>query len=459
MKHLQKIASVLALATIGLPQLHAAVSEDEAKQLGGPALTLFGSEKAGNKEGTIPAYTGTGPKIPAGWNEQNPNQRPNPYKDKPLFSITAENAAQYADKLDGSIEMFKRYPNFRMDIYPTHRDYRMPEYVLNNTVKNATTCKTANKELNLQGCYGGLPFPIPKTGNEAMWNHLVSYHGWIFKARAEVWVVPPNGEASMVDRVDFINNWPYYDPSNKGPLPADQIYFRYLGKDEAPARLVGGQFMILDPVDQLGIGRKAYLYVPGRRWVKLAANLAYDTPTPYGGGSATMDDSKAFFGALDRYNFELVGKKEKFIYYNNYETSDVQACPAEKYHQTKGFPNPDCVRWELHRVWVVKATLKPGMSHIYPKRMLYWDEDGFVAGMAENYDANGKMFRLTHNIFIPHFEAPGGQGGSNTYLDLQSGIWVTSGYMTCANCGGRVVTTPLPEDTFLPDTMAGAGIR
>ena len=164
-------------------------------------------------------------------------------------------------------------------------------------------------------------------------------------------------------------------------------------------------------------------------------------------------------GALDRYDFELVGKKEKYIYYNNYHFSDSKACTTEKIHSTKGFPNPDCVRWELHRVWVVKATLKAGVGHAYHKRIFYWDEDGFLAGMAESYDSKGQLFRFNNNVFIPYYEAPGAIGSSNTYLDLKTGIWVSSGTTTCPTCGFEIMTKPLPDDTFQPDAMAGAGIR
>ena len=77
---------------------YAAVSAEEAKQLGGSQLTIFGAEKAGNKEGTIPPYTGIGVKPPSTWDPKFPGQRPDPYNDKPLFTITAENAAQYAKR-------------------------------------------------------------------------------------------------------------------------------------------------------------------------------------------------------------------------------------------------------------------------------------------------------------------------------------------------------------------------
>jgi Protein of unknown function (DUF1329) len=438
---------------------HAAVSEEESKQLGGPALTLFGAEKAGNKEGTIPEYTGVGVKPPPSWDPKNPGQRPDPHNDKPLFSITAQNAAQYADKLDGMIEVFKKYPSFRMDIYPTHRDYVMPQYVLDNTVKNATACKAINNELKLEGCYGGLPFPIPKTGNQAVWNHLVGYNTWSQTGRAQVWSVPSNGSPSLVTGGQYLNNWPYYDPDKKDPLPADTIYFRYLGKDEEPARAAGGQLLLIDPVDQLGLGRRAYVYATGRRWVKLAADLNYDTPTPYGGGIATMDDSRVFLGALDRFDFELLGKKEKFIYYDNYSLTNERSCTTEKIVSTKGFPNPDCVRWELHRVWVVKATLKPGAKHLYHKRMFYWDEDGFLAGHGENYDAKEKLFRISESHFYPYYEATGASAGVNTFMDLNTGMWVVSGLTSCSGCGYKPILTRIPENTFDPDAMAGAGIR
>ena len=429
-------------------------------------MTAFGSEKAGNKEGTIPPYTGTGPKTPAGWAPKDTyQQRPDPYGDKPLFSITAANAVQYADKLDGVAEMFKRYPDFRMDIYPSHRDYAMPSRVTENTVRNATQCKAVDQELKLAGCYGGMPFPIPKTGNQAMWNHMAGYGVWTVKGRSEVIVKPEQGSAALAVQVEYTNNWPGFDPANTAPLAPDSMYYRYIGTDEAPARLAGGRFMFLDPFDQIGIGRRAYLYSTGRRWVKLAANLAYDTPTPYGGGSATMDDQAVFMGAMDRFDFKLIGKKEKYIYYNNFQFNDRTACSTEKFFLTNGFPNPDCVRWELHRVWVVEATLKPGAKlkpnfrHLYKKRIFYWDEDGFVIGSSESYNAKGKLIRYANTINRPYFEVPGVQATGTTYIDLESGIYVISGLQTCPTCGELVVTKPLPSDTFLPDAMGGSGIR
>ena len=437
----------------------AEVTADEARQLGGPLLTAIGAEKAGNKEGTIPPYLGVGPKAPPEWDPKNPGPRFDPYNDKPLFSITAENAAQYADRLDGMLAVFKKYPKFRMDIYPTHRDVVHPQYVEENTIKNATSCKAVDGEQKLAGCYGGLPFPIPKTGNQAMWNHLVSYHATSVRGRGEAWIIPPSGSPALVSRGIYLNNWPYYDQDRPGVRAADELYWRYLGKDEEPARAAGGQLMLLDAVDQLTYGRRAFVYVTGLRWAKLSANLSYDTPNPYSGATATMDDSRVFLGALDRFDFELVGKKEKYIYYDNYQLSSEKSCPKEKYLDSKGYPDPDCIRWELHRVWVVKATLKPGASHLYKKRMFYWDEDGYAAGMGESYDGNGRLFRISTNIFYPFYEAPGGFAGSSIYMDLDNGVWASAGAQNCKQCGWTEINIPLQKTSFDPNAMAGAGIR
>ncbi len=454
---LMGVFAALACTTSAIAAGSTAVTAEEVKQLGGPVLTAFGAERAGNKDGTIPEYTGKGAKAPPSWNPKNPGQRPDPYGEKPLFTITAQNAAQYADKLDGMVEIFKRYPNFRMDIYPSHRDWVFPKYVLDNTIKNASACKAVNQELRLDGCYGGLPFPIPKTGNQAMWNHVANYLSWNVDGRSEYWLVPTTGDAVLNGRSTWLNNYPYYDPDNKSPFPADGIFYRYLGKDEAPARAVGGQFLLLDPLDPIGVGRKVFQYMTGRRWVKITADLAYDTPNPFAGGTATMDDGGVFSGGMDRFDFELVGKKEKFIYYNNFLFSDEKGCPNTVITATKNFPNPDCVRWELHRVWVVKATRKPGAKHVYQKRIFYWDEDGFVAGSSESYDSNGKLYRFANAYMTPFFEveAPGGFGGAPVFMDLQTGIWSSVSLMSCPNCGWWPLLNRIPEQTFSPNAMGG----
>jgi hypothetical protein len=155
---------------------YAAVTADEAKQLG-TTLTAVGAEKAGNKEGTIPEYTG-GIKAPAEF-KAGQGFRPDPYaNEKPRLTITGKDAAAHADKLtEGTKELLKRYPTMRVDVYPTHRTVALPQRVLDNTQKNATGAKTADGGVALDNVLAGYPFPIPKTGSEAIWNHLLRYNG------------------------------------------------------------------------------------------------------------------------------------------------------------------------------------------------------------------------------------------------------------------------------------------
>ena len=35
-----------------------------------------------------------------------------------------------------------------------------------------------------KGAYGGIPFPIPKTGEEVMWNHLLRWRGEVLAVRS-----------------------------------------------------------------------------------------------------------------------------------------------------------------------------------------------------------------------------------------------------------------------------------
>lgn len=438
----------------------ASVPAEEAKNLGGK-LTQFGAEQAGNKEGTIPPYSGKAPKAPAGYDEKDPGQRPDPYNDKPVFAITAQNADKYADKLDKMVELFKRFPGYRMNVYPTHRDFAYPKYVLENSVRNATSCKATQNELKLEGCFGGFPFPIPKTGNQVMWNHLLAFQSASLYGITESWVTSANGEPVMTTRNDSLQQFAYYQPGNTKPNASNIAYWKNLSTDLGPARKVGGKLVLIDSLDMVDVGRRVYQYIPGQRRVKLAPNLAYDTPSPNSGGASTMDDAKLFLGALDRYDFKLIGKKEKFIPYNNFSLTNSKGCSIEKVVKSTSFPNPDCVRWELHRVWVVEANLKAGFRHVYPKRVFYFDEDAPGAGVGEAYDAGGKLYRILSQIAFPFYESElGGSTDGSFATDLQTGVWAVQGLPMISGLGGGWHSVPHVEDRiYSPEAMAGQGIR
>src|SRR6185436_20712641 len=214
----QKTLMAIAVATL-VTSAFAAVSADEAKQLG-TTLTAVGAEKAGNKEGTIPEYTGGLKDVPASF-KKGSGIRPSPFEsEKPRLVIDAKSAAQYGDKLtDGTKELLKRYPSMRLDVYPTQRVVAFPAKVAANTAKNAVGTKSVNGGLGVEGMLPGVPFPMPKTGAEAMWNHLVRYTGVAYNVKYENWNVDAAGVPSLVTAGSLVNEFPLYD-AKRGDTPA-----------------------------------------------------------------------------------------------------------------------------------------------------------------------------------------------------------------------------------------------
>jgi len=448
------IAAALA-AALAAPTL-AGVTADEAKQLG-TTLTASGAEKAGNKDGTIPAYTGGLTTPPANY-EKGSKVRPDPFAgEKPRLVITGKDAAAHADKLtEGTRELLKRYPTMRLDVYPTHRTVSVPQRVLDNTLKNATGAKAVDGGLALENVLPGYPFPIPKTGAEAMWNHLLRYSGLGYDgSRYENWNVDSGGTATLAVAADAFWAWPIYDPKKTGPISGNEPYWYNKLMYSGPARRNGEALLIIDSVNPLKQPRRAWQYLPGQRRVRLAPDLAYDTPNPGAAGAATYDDVSVFNGALDRYDWKLVGKKEMIVPYSNYKlTYHKVASDITKPNHL----NPDLVRWELHRVWVVEGVLKSDKRHIYGKRTFFLDEDSWTALASDQYDARGQLFRSSFAFQSQSYDVQAPFGDTFAIYDFVSGVYNISGLF--GTYGGLKYMTELPRDSaWTPDALAGAGVR
>lgn len=448
------IASALAVAIPATVQ--AAVTAEEAEQLGS-TLTLIGAEKAGNADGTIPEYTGGITTPPADY-QTGSGIRPNPFADeRPVVSITSENMAQYASQLTaGTSELLARFPDsYRLDIYPTHRSVAFPEYVLENTVRNATSAEVTGDGVGLKNLYAGFPFPIPKTGNEAMWNHLLSFSGYATAATFDTWNVDSNGRATLSTTGEIVQEFPIYDPARSGMLSEKDIYTRIKINYIAPARRAGEAVLTMDSINPLSQPRRAWQYLPGQRRVKLAPDVSYDTPNPASAGMATYDDAWIFNGAMDRFDFKLIGKKEMIIPYNAYKLVYLKNGSEAT---TPNHLNPDMVRWELHRVWVVEATLKPGKRHIYSKRVFYLDEDSWVALASDQYDARDQLYRSGFAFMTPAYEMPAPERNTQVFYDFTAGVWSITG-LNIANHGGPRFVDAAPDSEWSADALAGSGIR
>jgi len=370
----------------------AKVSADKAARLG-QDLTPVGAEKAGNADGTIPEWTGGMTGVPEGIKFIPGTLHPDPFADeKPLFKITAANVGKHADKLgEGCKDLIKRFPDtFYVPVYPTHRTAAFPDWWMSRSKRNATLIEMSEDKLGVlnQGVTGGTPFPIPTCGEEVMYNALLRWRGTGRRGDYQRANVFPNGK--------FTRNgggyaWEKY-PWNIEGLDAanwDGNYYELITRQDYPARRKGELLLVKDPLNQSKTPRKAWQYLPGQRRVRRAPTVAYDTPNPGASGLETYDDAFVFNGALDRFDWKIVGKKEAYIPYNCYHCDLV----PEKELLTGNHPNPEALRFELHRVWVIEATLKKGKRHVYGRRIFFADEDSWVLLTQDMFDRRGKLWR------------------------------------------------------------------
>lgn len=395
----------------------AAVSPQEAAKLG-TSLTPFGGEKAGNAAGTIPAWTGGITQAPAGYQGSGKHHVDPFADDKPLFTITKANLQQYrANLTPGQIALFEAYPDtYQMPVYASRRSGSAPQWVYDNTAKNALSAKLLDGGNGFADAFGGIPFPIPQNGVEALWNHIARYRGTYIVRRASEVAVQRNGSYSLVTSQQEAM-FKFYDP--KGSYAnLNNILFYYLSFTRSPARLAGGAVLVHETLDQVKEARQAWGYNAGQRRVRRAPNLAYDTPISAADGLRTADDTDMFNGAPDRYDWKLVGKKEIYIPYNNYKVTS----PQVKYKDLLqvGHLNPAFTRSELHRVWVVEGTLKPGARHIYSKRTLYLDEDSWQAAVVDQYDGRGELWRVSLAYLKNYYELPTTWSALDVFHDLQA---------------------------------------
>jgi hypothetical protein len=442
------IAALVAAVTTG--GALAAITADEAKTLS-TTLTPVGAEKAANKEGTIPAYTGGLTTAPAGY-KAGDGIRPNPFaSEKPRVSIDAKNMAQYSANLtEGTKALLQKYPTYRVDVYPTQRSVAFPKWVTDNTAKNAIKSKTTNDGHTLEGAHAGFPFPIPKTGNEAMWNHLVRFNGPAYESKYRNLTVDSSGRTSLSTEGNSTQEYPYWDNTKTSADTYWKLRLMYTG----PARRAGEGLLIIDPLDTGTKERRAWAYLPGQRRVKVAPDLSHDTPNPGTGGGNTFDDIFIFNGSMDRFDFKLVGKKEMLVPYNAYAA--VYQAKQDDLLKPNHL-NPDLVRWELHRVWVVEATLKEGKRHVYSKRTFYLDEDSWAALASDEYDARGQLYRTGFAYMAPSYDLPAPYTDMFSHYDLVSRNYSVTGYV--AETGGVKHIKPLPEREWTADSLAGSGVR
>jgi hypothetical protein len=423
---MKKIITTAALLSLSLlaSGVNAEVTPADVNKLGNK-LTPIGAEKAGNKAGTIPDWTGglTSKNTPASKDKGRPA---NPFTDdKPLYDITNANLAQYQDNLSaGQLAMFKKYADYKMPVYKTRRSAAYPDGLYDVIKKNATSAKLVQGGNGITDFDTTIPFPIPKNANEVIWNHITRYRGG--SAERTFTTIPVQADGSFVTvkmRDQLV--WPEFLKGGRDVKKDDNILFYYLQVITAPARLTGTALMVHETIDQVKEARKAWVYNSGQRRVRRAPNVSYDGPSAGTDGLRTSDNYDMYNGAPDRYNWKLVGKKELYIPYNSYRLLDTQS----KYDNLiqPGHLNADSLRYELHRVWEIEATLVEGSRHIYAKRTFFIDEDTWGASVIDQYDGRGELWRLSeaHNVMFYDVNTP--WMVAETVHDLNSGRYLVTG--------------------------------
>lgn len=416
-------ASLLSVCLVA--SAAAKVSSDEAARLG-KDLTPMGAEMAGNADGTIPAWEGGLAHDP---NHVRGERHADPFADdKVLYSVTAANMDQYADKLtEGQKGLLKKYPDsFRMDVYPTRRSHSAPQKVYDNTKTNATRAELVGGGNGVEGAFGGIPFPIPQSAEEVVWNHYFRWQGEGVEFTFNGYVVNEDGGLAKVTGGRVFEKYPHYVGDSIEDFAGEtwNIMVNY----ERPARRKGEVLVVRDPINQADNPRQAWQYLVGQRRVRRAPTVAFDTPNAGFSGLATYDDAFLYNGSLERYDWKLVGKQEVYLPYNSYKGDTYNEDPSVLYPAKHA--NPDYVRWELHRVWIVEATLKEGQRHIYAKRHFYFDEDSWVLTMTDSYDGRGTLWRTSQAQLKNLIELPGTVQRLQVHYDLNKGQYAINNCQT-----------------------------
>lgn len=446
-----KLALVVALGVFSGAAI--AVSADQAAKLG-VELTPVGAEKAGNAEGTIPAWDGGITKAPAGF--KTGEHYPNPFaSEKPKFTITASNMAQYAEKLTvGQQALLKKYPTWKMNVYPTHRTAAYPQAIYNASKANATRVKLAEGDNGFDGTSVGVPFPIPQSGVEPILNHITAYRGDSFAISNQQVAVTTSGTYTPV-HFEYEYDFHYNNFSKPAAEREDNKLTNFLLTVTAPARLAGQVLLIHEYINQIKNPRQAWSYNPGQRRVRLAPNVAYDNPGTASDGLRTNDDFTGFNGATDRYNWKIVGKKEIYIPYNSYDLGSNKLTLKDIIRPNH--INPDYARYELHRVWVVESKLKEGTSHIYHRRTFYIDEDSWTIAAVDAYDGRGQLWRVMEQHVLQAFDIPGILPSAQVHHDLQSGRYLAMGLVNEESKVYRRITRSAAD--FSPASLRTMGTR
>lgn len=410
-------------------------------------LTPIGAERAANADGSIPAWEGGLPADPSAQLADGGIR--DPYAaDQPIVTLGHHQLATYQHLLSPGLQALlgQHAASLRLAVYPSRRSASYPPEVYRATAENQKRTRLANDGNGVLNYTQGVPFPIPKQGVEVLWNHITRYRGRSIRATSSQAVVERDGDYALFRIQTQLN----FASSLSDPVPGENLLFLYKAKTLAPALAAGTVNLVHEPLDQVSEPRRAWTYSAGQRRVRRAPTLAYDSPGSNSQGQKTADNLDMFNGAPDRYEWKLLGKRELLIPYNSYRLFDRNLRPEQILRP--GHLNPDLLRFEKHRVWVVEGTLKPGQRHVYAKRIFYVDEDTWQIALADHYDQRGALWRVALAYAMNFYPLQIPWAAMESIHDLHNGRYVASA-MTNAEKTPIIFNEPASHADFTPDAL------
>ncbi len=389
---------------------------------GSGGLTPVGAQQGSNAAGSIPPWTGglSRSQWPVAFKPGGKLVDPFP-NDKPRYTITASNFVSYVGQLsDGHRALFAKYPDYTMPVYETRRTVAFPQAIYDATKANNGRARAPAAD-SLEGAALGFPFPQPKTGVEVLWNHRVRYRGDAVQLSYKQAVVAADGAIRNLGNVLFRVLFRYGNVSQPGDIERDNM----LAYGTLSVAKPGGspEFVALfhETANSLKAARGIWVLLVNVGKMFRVPPIGYDQPFPETDAIQFIDMVDMYNGLFDRYVWKLVGKRELLIPYNAYRLSDGRYKNAQLL--TKGHFNQAGARYELHRVWVVEASLRGGNSHSFGRRLFYVDEDSWNVVLVENFDPKGTLWRFQEGHLLPLYDVQAAFTVPSLTYDLKSGSY------------------------------------
>lgn len=454
-RHLKVVSYLVmsAIATVSPMHVFAEVPDVQVERLE-TELTPIGAERAGSGN-EIPAWNGGLTSVPTGVDYDEGKSLPNPFAaDKPTLVIDAASAESHADRLTGtSRAILKHHPDYQMYVYPSRRSCGYPSHVYEATRSNARVGRLTDDGNGVAEAIMGFPFPIPNNAMEIVWNHSLRYRSFKVKRGFSVAPVGATGEYTLQSVEDNII-FAWSDPAKKRAEDLDNTSIYYIARTTAPARAAGNVILVYEAINANRQPRQAWQYSPGTRRVRRAPSIAYDNPGTNSDGLSTSDAFDGFNGAPDRYDWTLVGKSEKYIPYNSYDSERASVSEFLR----PGHVNDALVRYEPHRVWTIEAKLKEGTRHVYSRRVMHIDEDSWQIAQTELYDGRGELWRAQELMSISRYNVPLCWSGAEIVYDFYSGRYLAVALQN-ELAPYDYFADELSRDNYTPNYIRQLGVR